>query len=88
MPFPLKIQPIDFNTSEDSARYEPVKHAAKSRIKMLFERPFASVLRIAGPDKGGTAAGGVVEELRCNKDVSDEFKPSSVCLANMVQNFI
>ena len=86
MPFPSKIQPIDFNTPVESARFEPAKPVAKSRFKRLFERPFANVLRTAAEEK--CAAGIGVEEFQCNKDVSDEFEPSSVCLANMVQNFI
>ncbi|WOG94876.1 hypothetical protein DCAR_0314173 [Daucus carota subsp. sativus] len=75
MPFPLKIQPVDFNSPVDSAFSKPVK----SRFKRLFE----NVLRSSAPEKAVTDAGTGV-----TKDISDEFEPSSVCLANMVLNFI
>ena len=86
MPFPMKIQPIDFHTLPDEpARFEPVKPVARSRFKRLFERQFTSVLRISAAEKTGG------EESHLNKEVnngSGEFEPSSVCLAKMVQNFI
>uniref|UniRef100_A0A5B7B7V8 Uncharacterized protein n=1 Tax=Davidia involucrata TaxID=16924 RepID=A0A5B7B7V8_DAVIN len=84
MPFPMKIQPIDFNTPEGSTHYEPVKPVLKSRLKRLFERQFPSVLRISAAEK----TVGVVEEPQSNNDGSGDFEPSSVCLAKMVQNFI
>lgn len=80
MPFPLKIQPVDFNSPVDSAFSKPV---VKSRFKRLFERPFGNVLRTSAPEKVVTDAG--ADQFR---DVCDEFEPSSVCLANMVKNFI
>ena len=83
MPFPMKIQPIDYNSPDESTRNESVKPVAKSRFKRLFERQFPSVLRTSAAEK---IAG--VEESPCNKDGSGEFEPSSVCLAKMVQNFI
>ncbi|XP_075100174.1 uncharacterized protein LOC107780603 [Nicotiana tabacum] len=86
MPFPMKIQPVDFNTVEEPSRYDSFKPVQKSRFKRLFERQFSGLLRSsAQPDK--LVAG---EELICNKkDVaSEEFEPSSVCLAKMVQTFI
>ncbi|XP_022771184.1 uncharacterized protein LOC111314272 [Durio zibethinus] len=87
MPFPMKIQPIDFNTLEDVAlpRLETVKPVVKSRFKRLFERQFPSVLRNSAVEKVGAAA---ADELPFNKECTAEFEPSSVCLAKMVQNFI
>ncbi|XVF32480.1 hypothetical protein REPUB_Repub17cG0086500 [Reevesia pubescens] len=90
MPFPMKIQPIDFNTLEEMAppRLETVKPVVKSRFKRLFERQFPSVLRnSAATDKVGAAAS-AADELPFNKECTNEFEPSSVCLAKMVQNFI
>lgn len=83
MPFPLKIQPVDFNSPVGSAFSKPV---VKSRFKRLFERPFGNVLRTPVPEKVVTDAG--ADQVQLSRDVSDEFEPSSVCLANMVQNFI
>lgn len=91
MPFPMKIQPIDFHGPvEEPMRFEPVKPAAKSRFKRLFERQFTSVLKISAAEKA--------EEPHFNKEGFNnnnnhhtgaaEFEPSSVCLAKMVQNFI
>ncbi|KAI3460917.1 hypothetical protein Pfo_017580 [Paulownia fortunei] len=87
MPYPMKIQPIDFNQpQEPPPKFEPVvKPVFKSRIKRLFERQFPSVLRIPASDK---PAGATEPMYNCNKDGLDEFEPSSVCLAKMVQNFI
>ncbi|XVF71903.1 hypothetical protein PTKIN_Ptkin12aG0077400 [Pterospermum kingtungense] len=90
MPFPMKIQPIDFNTLEEVVppRLDTVKPVVKSRLKRLFERQFPSVLRNSASEKVGGAAGG--DELPLNKECTAgaEFEPSSVCLAKMVQNFI
>lgn len=72
MPFPLKIQPVDFCSPVGPAFLKPV---VKSRLKKLFERPFGNVLRITAPEKAVT-------------DDSDEFEPSSFCLGNMVKNFM
>ncbi|KAL8092631.1 uncharacterized protein LOC141692395 [Apium graveolens] len=83
MPFPLKIQPVDFNSPVDSAFSKPV---VKSRFKRLFERPFGNVLRTPVPEKVVTVVG--ANQVQLSRGVSDEFEPSSVCLANMVQNFI
>ncbi|XP_042515109.1 uncharacterized protein LOC122089436 [Macadamia integrifolia] len=82
MPFPMKIQPIDSSFSEGLVRNDPVKPVVKSRLKRLFERQFPSVLRITSADKPG------VGETQYNKDGSNDWEPSSICLANMVQNFI
>lgn len=83
MPFPMKIQPIDFQKIENPVQFEPVKPpAAKSRLKRLFERPF--LLKNSAAEKTGG-----VEEPHFSKDAAaPEFEPSSVCLAKMVQNFI
>ncbi|KAM5563618.1 hypothetical protein ABKV19_018310 [Rosa sericea] len=95
----MKIQPIESHARplEAATRFEPVKLVAKSRFKRLFERQFTSVLRTTTPaaaaeEKEKVVVGGV-EELHFNKDgftdlAGGEFEPSSVCLANMVQNFI
>ncbi|KAK2987113.1 hypothetical protein RJ640_019673, partial [Escallonia rubra] len=88
VPFPMKIQPIDFSSPVESKRSEPVplKPAAKWRFKRLFERQFPSVLKTSVPEKG---TGGKELQLQCNKDGgSDEFEPSSVCLDKMVENFM
>ncbi|KAK1560651.1 hypothetical protein Q3G72_029219 [Acer saccharum] len=83
MPFPMKIQPIDFQSLEEPTRFEPVKPVVKSRLKRLFERQF---LRNSAAEK----VGAIEEPLHhFNKDGgSTEFEPSSLCLAKMVQNFI
>ncbi|XVF21684.1 hypothetical protein REPUB_Repub12eG0111400 [Reevesia pubescens] len=91
MPFPMKIQPIDFNTLEEVAplpRLETVKPMVKSRFKRLFERQFPSVLRNSAAEKVGSVAAVSADELPFNKECISEFEPSSVCLAKMVQNFI
>ncbi|XP_073292252.1 uncharacterized protein [Primulina huaijiensis] len=88
MPFPLKIQPVDLNTLPEKqvpASFEPLKPVVKSRIKRLFERQFSSVLKISALDKPPSAD---EQPNYCNKDVSEEFEPSSICLAKMVQNFL
>ncbi|KAK8981110.1 hypothetical protein V6N11_059795 [Hibiscus sabdariffa] len=87
MPFPMKIQPIDFSPSEEVAlpRLETVKPVVKSRFKRLFERPFPSVLRNSAAEKVDAVA---ADELPFSKECTAEFEPSSVCLAKMVQNFI
>ncbi|XP_043692914.1 uncharacterized protein LOC122643346 [Telopea speciosissima] len=82
MPFPMKIQPIDSHSSKGLVRNDPVKPVVKSRLKRLFERQFPSVLRISSVDKP------IVGEPQYNKDGSNDWEPSSVCLAKMVQNFI
>ena len=83
MPFPMKIQPIDSYTCEESLRCETVKPVVKSRLKRLLEQQFPGFLRINEEEKTG------VEESHFSKDDSStEFEPSSIFLANMVQNFI
>ncbi|PON95002.1 hypothetical protein TorRG33x02_092010 [Trema orientale] len=104
MPFPMKIQPIDFPAPLDEpTRFEPaVKPVVKSRFKRLFERQFTSVLRISTPappptEKAASGGGGEVPHFDKeannynNNNVSSAelyFEPSSVCLAKMVQNFM
>lgn len=76
MPYMMKIQPIDSHEEETSV--ELVKPVVKSRLKRLFERQFAGVLR-------NSAA---TEKIGGEKDGSNDLEPSSVCLAKMVQNFM
>ncbi|KAI4301178.1 hypothetical protein L6164_034484 [Bauhinia variegata] len=81
----MKIKPIDSHTAAEATRSELVKPVVKSRLKRLFERPFSGVLRNSAAEKIG------VEEQHFSKDGfngSNDFEPSSVCLAKMVQNFI
>lgn len=82
MPFPMKIQPIDSNTTRESIRSDPVKPVLKSRLRRLFDRQFPSVLRISSAEKPNNG------EWQYSKDGGSELEPSSVCLAKMVQNFI
>lgn len=85
MPFPMKIQPIDFaHSDEGSAQNEPIKPVVKSRLKRLIERQFHSVLRITTT----VEKTGAEESHYQHKDSSTDFEPSSVCLSKMVQNFI
>lgn len=84
MPFPMKIQPIDYtHTPREWARYEPAKPSGKWRFRRLFERQL--------PNKPSEKAAGDETHHCCNRDgsgSSNEFDPSSACLAKMVQNFI
>ncbi|XP_028758414.1 uncharacterized protein LOC114751269 [Neltuma alba] len=85
MPFPMKIQPIDPQIHAEGPRLEQAKPLVKSRLKRLFERQFHGVLRNSAAERVGG------EELHLAKDAlsdSNDFEPSSVCLAKMVQNFI
>ncbi|XP_042014117.1 uncharacterized protein LOC121762337 isoform X2 [Salvia splendens] len=81
----MKIQPIDFNEAEEpTAKCEVgAKPIFRSRFKWLFERPFSSGARAPAGEKPAGAA-----EPLTNKDGLEEFEPSSVCLAKMVQNFM
>lgn len=83
----MKIQPIDFIEAEEpTPKFEAVavaKPVFRSRFKWLFERPFSSGIRTLAPEKPAGAA-----ETLNFKDGSEEFEPSSVCLAKMVQNFM
>lgn len=88
MPYAMKIQPVDFNAPEEPQQPKceaVVKPLSKSRFKRLFEKPFSSVLKISSPDKPASA---VEPPNNCNKGGLEEFEPSSVCLAKMVQNFM
>ncbi|KAL3578107.1 hypothetical protein D5086_019611 [Populus alba] len=82
MPFPMKIQPIDID-SQARVRAEPAKPVLKSRLKRLFDRQLPNVLRISSVDKppGSEAPYG-------NNSKDDQFEPSSVCLAKMVQSYM
>lgn len=83
----MKIQPIDFNPPyEVLHKFKPVvKPIIMSRFTRLLERQFSSYLRIPESDK---PAGATERLYNCRKDGFEEFEPSSVCLAKMVQNFI
>lgn len=83
MPYTMKIQPVDFNSPECEAVVKPI---FKSRFKRLLEKPFSTVLKISAPDKPAGAA--AEPPSNCNKGGLEEFEPSSVCLAKMVQNFM
>ncbi|VYS58306.1 unnamed protein product [Arabidopsis thaliana] len=91
MPFTMKIQPIDIDSSPTVARAESGnKPVLKSRLKRLFDRPFTNVLRnstTTTTEKPFVVTGG---EVQCGGGggVVTEFEPSSVCLGKMVQNFI
>lgn len=80
---PLRIQPIssDPRLLRDAFRADSAKPVPKSRLKRLFDRPFPSVLKISSATEKPTAS-----DTHSSRD--GEFEPSSVCLANMVQNFI
>ncbi|KAE9611461.1 hypothetical protein Lal_00011712 [Lupinus albus] len=86
MPFPMKIQPIDFQLPAEGNKLELAKPVVKSRLKRLIERQFSGVLRNPAVEK---IAG---EEQNLCKDginnCSHDFEPSTVCLTNMVHNFI
>lgn len=78
--YPMKIQPIDFNFIDPSpeSKSDATKPVSKSRFKRLFERPFSNVLKTSAPEKSEIFHG----------IGNDEFEPSSMCLAKMVQNFM
>ncbi|CAL9221950.1 unnamed protein product [Arabidopsis halleri] len=87
MPFTMKIQPIDIDSSPAVARAESGnKPVLKSRLKRLFDRPFTRNATTATTEKPFVTGG----EVQCSGGggVVTEFEPSSVCLAKMVQNFI
>ncbi|KAL6970489.1 hypothetical protein U1Q18_046774 [Sarracenia purpurea var. burkii] len=78
----MKIQPLDSQVYGESIRNDLAKPLFKSRLKRLFDRQFASVLRISSTEKPPPG------DPQYGKDGGAEFEPSSVCLAKMVQNFI
>ncbi|KAF5752345.1 hypothetical protein HS088_TW01G00253 [Tripterygium wilfordii] len=80
MPFPMKIQPIDFD-HQPHFLSETAKPVLKSRLKRLFDRQF----RVSSADKPGV--GDQTQYVRYGT-ATQEFEPSSVCLARMVQNYI
>ncbi|GER24883.1 hypothetical protein STAS_00426 [Striga asiatica] len=90
MPYPMKIQPIDFNAPlEPQPKPEAVaKPILKLKFRRLFEKPFSGVLRTSAPEKLPGAAELPPPPLNGGKDGMEEFEPSSVCLAKMVQNFM
>ncbi|XP_071937983.1 uncharacterized protein [Coffea arabica] len=90
MPFQMKVQPIDSDQVYlESSKPPPV---LKSRLKRLFDRPFNSVLRIssATTEKQASFPGEVKDFAAPSPPAAGvpEFELSSVCLDNMVQNFI
>ncbi|XP_010488332.1 PREDICTED: uncharacterized protein LOC104766196 [Camelina sativa] len=93
MPFTMKIQPIDIDSSSPAVVVVPGnnKPVLKSRLKRLFDRPFTNVLRNTATttEKPFLVTGVEVQQNGGGGGgVTAEFEPSSVCLAKMVQNFI
>ena len=87
----MKIQPIDSPVPAEGIMVELVKPVVKSRFKRLLERNFSGVLRNSAADKIAGGGGGGEEVQPCSKDGcngSNDFEPSSACLAKMVQSFI
>ncbi|KAG5080056.1 hypothetical protein JHK86_004121 [Glycine max] len=76
----MKIQPIDSQVLAEGTQLELAKPVVKSRLKRLLERQFSGVLRNSAPEK----IAGDDETL----NGSNDFEPSSACLAKMVQSFI
>lgn len=88
---PMKIQPIDIyidpqKLKEAAVRNDSVKPVLKSRLKRLFvfDRQSPSVLKTTSAEKS------IAGEAQNQKDGGGgtEFEPSSVCLKNMVENFM
>ncbi|QHO52585.1 hypothetical protein HN51_021500 [Arachis hypogaea] len=93
----MKIQPVNspVPVEGDTSIDFVAKPIVKSRFKRLFERNFAGVLRNSAAEKiggGRCGGGGGGEEVQSSgKDGfngSNDFEPSSACLAKMVQSFI
>ncbi|GAB4829684.1 hypothetical protein Ancab_019338, partial [Ancistrocladus abbreviatus] len=84
MPFPMKVQPIDYDTQtiRESIRPDSVKPVLKSRLRQLFSRQFPNVLRTSSTKKP------TGNETTLFDKATTDFEPSSICLAKMVQNFI
>ncbi|KAJ0673074.1 hypothetical protein HanOQP8_Chr13g0504161 [Helianthus annuus] len=83
MHFQMKIQPINNPSYDESVNCETppaVKPVLKSRLKRLFDRQFPSVLK-NNSEHSETVNNGEVKN-------GEQFEPSSVCLAKMVQMFI
>ncbi|KAI7748643.1 hypothetical protein M8C21_012443 [Ambrosia artemisiifolia] len=82
MHFQMKIQPINNHNYDESMCSEAAltvkPPVLKSRLKRLFDRQFPSVLK----NNPETVNGAIVA-----RD-GEQFEPSSICLAKMVQNFI
>ena len=81
----MRIQPIDSHIPEEEIPSEQVKPVVKSRLKRLFERQFPGVLRNSAVEK---IAGEEPHFIKDGFNGSNDLEPSSVCLTNMVQNFI
>jgi hypothetical protein len=79
----MKIQPIDID-SQAPVRAEPAKPVLKSRLKRLFDRQLPSVLRISSVDKPPSS----IEAQYGANSKDEQFEPSSVCLAKMVQSYM
>lgn len=84
----MKIQPINAEAQalREPLRADSTKPVLKSRFRRFFDLQLPSVLKSSSTEKPAT-----VDEAPNVKDggvTGTEFEPSSVCLANMVQNFI
>jgi uncharacterized protein (TIGR01615 family) len=84
----MKIQPIDI--VYEPIRTEPVKPVLKSRLKRLFDRQFR--ITSSASEKLTSGEQQLPPLPVYGKDggisTADQFEPSSVCLAKMVQNFL
>ncbi|KAM7253961.1 hypothetical protein ACFE04_031643 [Oxalis oulophora] len=87
MPFPMKIQPLDYSFSIEDVHCNRLEQpvvvkppVVKSRLKRIFDLQFLRNTSAAVADK--------VVVTAANDDGGGEFEPSSVCLTKMVQNFI
>lgn len=85
MPFHVKVQPIDSHIPAEGHGLEQIKPVVRSRLKRLFERQFSGVLRNSTAEK---IAGDEQHSSKDGFNGSNDFEPSSLCLAKMVQNFI
>ncbi|XP_045806842.1 uncharacterized protein LOC123899675 [Trifolium pratense] len=88
---PMKIQPIDIDSEKLNqlkavVRNDTVKPVLKSRLKKLFvfDRQFSSVLKTSSEKP---IAGEAPPPVSGNRFIED-FEPSSIVLAKMVQSFI
>lgn len=88
----MKIQPIDIDSEKlkqmtTVVRNDAVKPVLKSRLKKLFvfDRQFTSVLKTSSTFSEKPIAG---DAPLPGDRFTQEFEPSSVCLAKMVQSFI
>ncbi|KAL9992873.1 hypothetical protein Hdeb2414_s0001g00001021 [Helianthus debilis subsp. tardiflorus] len=83
MHFQMKIQPINNPSYDESVNCETapasVKPVLKSRLKRLFDRQFPGVLKNNSE---------LSENVNGEVKDGEQFEPSSVCLAKMVQMFM